>query len=261
MEKIRKSDQEYLNQLRGNTEEKIGDLIRALENDELPEINGVIRVLEVGVGSGDSIERLRYEIKDPTLEIVGTDLIEGLVVRVHNPDQQVFGVVSDLSDLPFGENSISGINISSVLHEAISYNEKLLSGKIGVGDYISTVFKKLNTVLAPEGKIFYRDVGYEGGEGALLGRYSPELQYFITNFDRDFREKFHTLFDKEAKFEVIQNEEGVHISASRHYHREVQRHLISYLDYAARQKFSRSFKEVLRTSGHTENFYSAFRGC
>ena len=48
--KNEKSGTEYLEQLKDGVDEKVGVLIKALDSESLPRIDGIVRIMEVGVG-------------------------------------------------------------------------------------------------------------------------------------------------------------------------------------------------------------------
>ncbi|MCB9811156.1 methyltransferase domain-containing protein, partial [Candidatus Nomurabacteria bacterium] len=134
--KNEKGDTEYLEQLKGGIDEKVGMLIKALDSESLPRIDGTVRVMEVGVGGGQGVEKIKRDIKDPDLEVYAIDILEPLVRRVHKPEDKVFGVAANLTALPFAERSFSAINVSAVIHEVISYNKDFLEGTVSVSDYL-----------------------------------------------------------------------------------------------------------------------------
>jgi len=243
--KNQKSENAYLEQLKNNTEEKVGALIQSLEDRNLPEVDGVTRVMEMGVGSGDGIERIKSEIKNPDLEVYAVDILEALVKRVHSPEDKVFGVAADLTQLPFRENTFSGINLSSVVHEALSYNPELLEGNVSIDEYIKKLFQQLIFLTQEGGRIFYRDVGLSDNSNVLLsGGYDNSVADFISAFDDVFRNRFLALTQSDIEID-LSSKDGVTVHGSAHYHREIQRHLISYLDYALRQNSGISFKDAL----------------
>jgi SAM-dependent methyltransferase len=234
----------YLEQLKDGVDEKVGMLIKALDSESLPRIEGTVRVMEVGVGGGQGVQKIKRDVKDPDLEIYAVDILEPLVRRVYKPEDKVFGVVANLTSLPFAERSFSAINVSAVIHEVISYNRDFLEGDANVGDYLSEVFDRLSTHLTEGGRIFYRDVGLPDDSQELLsGEYNPALTEFLKNFDEGFREKFLNV--NQVSDESWNIGEGAEAVASKHYHREIQRHIISFLDYALRQKYGESLKNIL----------------
>lgn len=242
--KNEKGGTEYLEQLKDGVDEKVGMLIKALDSESLPRIDGTVRVMEVGVGGGQGVEKIKRDIKDPDLEVYAVDILEPLVRRVYRPEDKVFGVAANLTALPFAERSFSAINVSAVIHEVISYNKDFLEGTVSVGDYLREVFDRLSTHLTEDGRIFYRDVGLPDDSQELLsGEYNPVLIDFLKNFDTGFREKF--LKVNQVSDEVWNIGEEAETVASVHYHREMQRHVVSFLDYALRQKYGESLKHIL----------------
>lgn len=242
--KNEKSGTGYLEQLKDGVDEKVGMLIKALDSESLPRIDGIVRIMEVGVGGGQGIEKIKNDIKDPDLEVFAVDILEPLVRRVYKTEDRVFGMVANLTELPFAEKSFSAINVSAVIHEVISYNKDFLEGTSSIGDYLKEVFDKLSTHLTEDGCIFYRDVGLPNNAQEMLsGEYNPVLKGFLKNFDSGFREKFLKVNQVTDDFwSVGENKE---VTASIHYHREMQRHIVSFLDYALRQKYGESLKSIL----------------
>jgi SAM-dependent methyltransferase len=249
MEKINlskhKDSPTYLEQINGASNEKSSVITRHILSGELPKINNETRVLEIGIGSGSGIEKIKEEVKDPKLVIYGLDMLEPLARRVHNPDKNIYSIAGDLSKLPFAERSMSAINFSSVLHEGISYSTQILSNEIQLEVYLQKILGSLISTLEIGGVLAYRDPGLpEKSSEVCTTRYSKTVAAFIKSFNHDFN-NIYTKITKDAVPQIIFDGTDVLISASIRYHREIQRHLITYLDLAFIQNFGTSLKNTM----------------
>ncbi len=244
-----KTSETYLSQINNNHDEKGDSIIKIVEEGQLPKINGYTKILEIGVGGGSVIEQFRKNIKDPSLVVLAMDIFEPIARRVHNPNLNVHSVVADLNKLPFSDQSVSGINISSVLHEGISYNDRIKNGETSIHEYVDNVFKCLIKTLKVGGVLCYRDIGLpENHQEIKTINYNSHLNRFILNFTNYF-DRIYTELTGEiptdqwgANFEL----DKVSVSASIHYHRELQRHLITFLDLAMRQTMNCSLRDIIK---------------
>lgn len=250
MEKFDLSDHKksstYLEQIDGNSHEKSDAIIRQILSGNLPRINGETRILEIGIGSGSGIEKIKDEVKDPKLVIYGMDKLEPIARRIYNPERNLLSVVGDLSRLPFAERSISAINFSSVLHEGISYNQSILDGNLSIDDFIKQTLTSLIKALEVGGLLSYRDPGLSDHHNDFFEfEYSKAVVPFISSFHNDFKDFYSKLVDG-AQHELKQGESNILLFASVHYQREIQRHLITYLDLALRKILNKTLKDVMR---------------
>ena len=143
-------------------------------------------------------------------------------------------MVADAGLLPFRDKTISAINASAIFHEISTYGV-LRDGNILYGiEAIKKSLEEILRVLAPEGILMYRDVS------------CPEkrLEYKTVNY----RKKAWTLFIERIVPRIL---ESVEISApeiitgfnmkkngnitimrgTAQFHREIQRHYITFRDY------------------------------
>lgn len=243
----RKDSDIYLEQIGGNDSEKSNAIIRSISEGLLPKFDGETRILDVGVGGGESIENIKQEIKDPKLILYGMDVLEPLARHVSQPQRNILSVTADLLNLPFKERSLSAINLSSVLHEALSYNSQIKEGALCVDDFLKSVFEKAIKILEVGGVLVYRDPGLISPRTQeKTFSYSKNIEIFVQNFHHDFSETWDRIIRDEVKSRINSSIEGVVISATNHYHREMQRHLITFLDLAFRQTVNLSLKQVLQ---------------
>lgn len=250
MEKFDLSDHKksstYLEQIDGNSHEKSDTIIQQILSGNLPRINGETRVLEIGIGSGGGIEKIKNEIKDPKLVIYGMDMLEPIAQRTHHPERNLLSVVGNLSKLPFAERSMSAINLSSVLHEGISYNQSILNGNLSIDDFLKQILASLIKTLEVGGLLTYRDPGLtDNHSDSNELEYSKTVVPFISSFHNDFK-NFYSRLIKGPEQELKQGESNVLLSATVHYQREMQRHLITYLDLALRKILNKSLKDVMK---------------
>lgn len=241
-----KKSSEYLEQIDGNSHEKSDTIIQQILLGNLPRINGETRILEIGVGSGSGIEKIKNEIKDPKLVVYGMDMLEPIARRMHYPERNLLSVVGDLSKLPFAERSISAINLSSVMHEGISYNQSILEGNLSIDDFIKQILSSLIKTIEVGGLLVYRDPGLPDRHNEFCElEYSKSVAQFVYNFHNDFKDFYSKLIDGPQQ-DLKQGVSSVALSATVHYQREIQRHLITYLDLALRKSLNKSLKEVIR---------------
>jgi SAM-dependent methyltransferase len=253
MEKFDSSDHKksstYLEQIDGNSHEKNGTIIQQILSGNLPRINGETRILEIGIGSGSGIEKIKNEVKDPKLVVYGMDMLEPIARRIHHPEQNSLAVVGDLSRLPFAERSISAINLSSVLHEGISYNQSILEGNLSIDDFIKQILSSLIKTLEVGGLLVYRDPGLLDHHNEFCEfKYSKTVSRFVHNFHKDFKDFYSKLIDGPQQ-NLKDGVSNVVLTATVHYQREVQRHLITYLDLALRKSINKSLKAAIKEFG------------
>lgn len=244
---VDKGDRGYLEQIDGNSQEKSRGVVDYINSGLLPKIGNKTTLLEIGVGSGSSIQKIKEEIKDPNLVIYALDKIEHLAERVHDPESNIYSVTGDISELPFSKRSMSVINLSSILHEGISYNEAILKGNLDIDDYLRTTFLSLVETLEIGGVITYRDPGLPIAPGEECSiTYSKAVNSFIRAFHNSFQTTFKNIIKSDTTPRLTGEKHDLTLFANRHYHREIQRHLITYLDLACRQMFNLALSEILK---------------
>lgn len=187
-----KSGKDYLEQIGDNPSEKcqIIDYIDGSRNT---------RILEVGPGSGSGLLELVERIKsngqvEP--ELVVCDLMHSILSRTREllkPKWNLpvlYAQANLLEGLPFQNNSINGINLSSVLHECFT------SGGFSAINRLAAEFGR---VLCPEGVITYRDP-----DGVLLNEEqsmrldSKAARGFFLFFIKRFLASSHVIKGKES---------------------------------------------------------------
>lgn len=243
-----KSTAQYLEALDEAVTEKNDRLIHYLANQSLPKMEGKTKILDVGIGNGSGLEYIKNEIKDPNLVLYGLDILETLAREVYNSEKNVFAIVGDIGLLPFAERSMSAINFSSTLHEGISYNQEVRGGMIDIDTYIKQVFAALIRTLDSGGMLFYRDSElHDMANDEITFAYTDLVSDFVHRFHLNFRNIFLQVTHDTVVPQLIPlSDHALQVGASGHYHRELQRHLITYIDLATRQIYNISFKEFLR---------------
>lgn len=250
MEKIAlssfKHSSDYLKQIGENGAEKSSPIIDCIKTGLLPKINNQTKVLEIGIGNGASIEEIKHEIKDPSLVVYGMDILEPLARRVNSPTKNVLSVVGNLSQLPFAEKSMSAINVSSVIHEAISYNQDIIDQNLDIDNFLKATFESLIKILAINGVLSYRDPGLsQQPDNIEETEYAQCISEFVDVFIRDFTPIFNKIIANRNPTAMNSTSEGIIITASQHFHREMQRHIISYYDLAFRQTYNITLKAAM----------------
>lgn len=110
-------------------------------------------VVSIGVGSGEELCGV-YELFGDAVKIVGVDIsplaIQKAQTRVKRNHFSTEFVETDATTLPFADESISAIILSSTLHEVYSYHSD------GI-DAVQKVLTEVSRVLKPDGIVFIRD--------------------------------------------------------------------------------------------------------
>lgn len=229
----------YLKQIANNSDEKINGVATALVNGELPKnTEGKIRILELGPGGGESIVALNKVLKEfPEVQLTAADISPGILDRL----KERYGidtVVTDATELPF-ENTFSAINVSAVLHEVSSYGKYGDEGEERITGIkaIEQAIRSFHRALLPGGMLTYRDVSCpERKSERLEVLYRGESWYFFLKwFLEDFEDAYSNVFSEKYNVEVKHEKENTNIIASRHFHRELQRHYIMFRDYLRNQ--------------------------
>lgn len=247
-----KSRKEYLEQIAGNMEEKSLFLMQELQAARLPEVDGRIRILDCGIGGGELIEYLKEEYKDPFVDIIALDIIHEYVNRVkHESQSKVFAVVGDALEPPFNTESLSAVNLSSVLHEIISYGSNL--EKENRFSVTQKLFSKLSKCLAHGGIFSYRDIYLPDNHNEKKSAvYSGHFSSFIFMFGNQILQNTRKVFGTDLP--TILNKKGsCEISGNIHYHRELQRHFVTFTDFLCTYNNMTSLKAtLLKKSGPDE---------
>lgn len=226
-----KSTETYIQQISGNVGEKTQFLIEELAHNRLPTKDGRTRILDCGVGGGELIDNFKNEYKDPFVDIIAFDIIPQYVKRVTNREYgNVHGVVGDVFDFPFAPESLSAINLSAVIHEMISYgtHESLRDPQTAV----RLLLTRLSHSLMHNGVFLYRDIylppnHHEDQEV----QYHSNFSQFISRYGEAIIGRTHQVFDSELPT-ISESQEGIALVAGKiHYHRELQRHFITFADF------------------------------
>lgn len=250
-----KKQEIYIEQISGHVDEKIELLLKELKHGNLPLIDDKIRVLDCGIGGGESLVAIKSEIKNPNLDIIAFDLIIEYVQRFTHMNQGSHGVVGDAFKFPFKDNSLSAINVSAVLHEVISYgfNESNQPERLSiVNEFISSVVSSL----AKGGIITYRDI--------FLPENHQETQSIeYSSHFKDFLSVYFTLLSKRASIiyktqipEIVYNKETCKVSGALHYHREFQRHFVTFMDFMSRGYGYKSLEDFLSSGENLDKIFN-----
>jgi ubiquinone/menaquinone biosynthesis C-methylase UbiE len=229
-----KESKGYLGQIRNNVLEKVQLIEQAVDDKNLPKNKeGVVVVVELGTGGGESLKHLREHINDfKDIKLVAVDLLPSLVMTAKK-EIGIGGIAADAGNLPFKEKTVSAINASAVLHEISSYGtDGDNGGKLYGKDAIVKSFEEFNRVLMLGGKLLYRDVlaPLENLRGQKQVKYSQEswklfAEWFIKNFI-DSNPRFY----KETDIE-LSREKSFEIIAPVGFQRDFQRHYLMLRDY------------------------------
>ena len=114
----------YLEQISKNSNEKIDYIVDFFQEKQIKNSKEIKkeRVLELGVGGGESMRALKKATEKMNVEIIGVDNHPDVVAN--NKEGDLETIQADASELPFESSSILAINASAVLHEIFSYGSK-----------------------------------------------------------------------------------------------------------------------------------------
>lgn len=252
-----KSKEEYLGQISGNMEEKSFFLMQELQAMRLPKIDGRTRVLDCGIGGGELVEYFRKEHKDPFVDVFALDIIHEYVRRVVRKDQSaVFGVAGDAFHPPFKEESLSAINLSSILHEIMSYGPH--SEAIDRFTVIQQLFSELAKCLAHEGAFSYRDIYLPDNHSEKKSAvYSGNFSLFVSIYGDQILQNTKKVFGTDLP-SILNYKDSCEISGHIHYHRELQRHFITFTDFLCTYIKDTSLKSVLAEVNNPNDIESLF---
>jgi SAM-dependent methyltransferase len=230
----------YLSQIANNADEKVGELADAVANGQLPRASdGRLKVLELGTGGGESVATLKKLIGDrEDVDVFGADVSVGILWKIQN-EQKIPSVASEAMKLPFKEGSLSAINASAVFHEVSSYG---LFGGEREGVYgceaVKHSLSEAQRSLAPNGMLAYRDVFCPNGmfEEKTVAYHGKSWEFFAKWFYPDFLKADTRAFSQDGQPSIEVREGGImKISATKHLHRELQRHYLMLRDYLRTQ--------------------------
>lgn len=247
-----KSSEEYLKQIAGNMKEKSFLLMQELQAARLPEIDGRIRILDCGVGGGELVEYLKEECKDPFVDVIALDIIHEYIERImHKGQSKILGVVGNAFEPPFKSESLSAINLSSILHEIISYgSHKEKTDRFLV---VQKLFSELSKCLASGGVFSYRDIYLpEDHNETRLATYSSHFSSFSSLYGDQIFKNTRDVFGTDLPTISIQKD-SCEILGNIHHHRELQRHFVTFADFICAYVGGTSLKDALTNMDTLDN--------
>jgi SAM-dependent methyltransferase len=222
-----KESGDYLAQIRNNTEEKTAKVLAAIESGTLPkDENGKYRLLELGIGGGESLKSLVKQVDSQEVDFVAVDVLPELAGTVKK-ELGIEALAADAAHLPLKDSSVSAVNASSIFHEISSYGFKdPKSGEMIKGrEAVDATMSELNRVLMPEGVLAYRDV-------AAPNEDSTEKS--VTYQGKSWEEFLKWFLDGNQEItgvETTENDGKTVVTATAGMHRELQRHYLMFRDY------------------------------
>lgn len=239
-----KEKEGYLSQIAANLNEKIGEITNAITNNLIPKTpDGQLKILELGPGGGESIEYIKNEFNNRRdISVFAADISVGVLKRAKRK-HEVESIASDAVRLPFKNNTFSAINASAVFHEVSSYgsfeniydiNTKKLRGL----EAVKQALLEAQRVLLPGGALTYRDVFCPDKmfEETTVNYCNSAWKYFAKWFYPDFLEANRRGFSRDNQPKIAGGDnEPTQITATRHLHRELQRHYLMLRDYLRTQ--------------------------
>jgi SAM-dependent methyltransferase len=238
-----KESEGYLSQIANNSDEKIGDLANAIINNQLPRFSdGRIKILELGTGGGQSIESLKKTLRDvQNVDIFATDISVSILRKIQN-GQRVTSIAADAMKLPFKKNSLSAVNASAIFHEISSYgpfgNELETDIEKPYGrEAVKRAFVEIHKALMPEGLLVYRDIFCPDGmfEEETAIYHDKAWVLFARWFYPSFLEANARVFPQDGQPEIREDDVSMKLTATKHLHRELQRHYLMLRDYLRTQ--------------------------
>lgn len=232
----------YLSQIASNPDEKIGGLVSAISDNQLPKsADGRLKVLELGTGGGQSIGALKKATEGRNdVDIFAADVSIAILRKIYN-EQGVVSVATDALRLPFKENSLSAVNASAVFHEISSYgpfgNSETGKEKLYGREAVKKAFMEIHKALMPEGLLSYRDVFCSDSmfeeETVIYNNRAWEL--FAKWFYPEFLDTNTRVFPQEGQPTIEKDGTSVKLTTTKHLHRELQRHYLMLRDYLRTQ--------------------------
>jgi ubiquinone/menaquinone biosynthesis C-methylase UbiE len=225
----------YLEQISRFDEEKFGLIARLAEDRKLPAVNGIINILEMGTGGGESAKKLHDKLSgNNDIKIFGLDNVHGFA-QLFSEKTGSSAVAADAGRMPFKDDSLSAINASAVFHEISSYGVDNGSGnKIFGLDAVRSCLKEADRTLCPDGVLMYCDVFCPDNKGALKSVIYRQLAWrsFVKKFLQSFEPVITNIFpDAYKNLSMNHRSEEIEIRATTQIHREIQRHYITFRDY------------------------------
>lgn len=244
----------YLSQIANNPDEKIGELAGAIIKDELPKAtDGRLKVLELGTGGGESIGALKKSLENrQDVDVFAADVSVGILRKIQS-EQGAPSVAADAMRLPFKENSLSAVNASAVFHEVSSYGSFGSKPETEVEkpygrEAVKRAFIEIQGALMPEGMLAYRDVYCPDGmfEEKTVSYSSKAWKHFAKWFYPEFLEANTRTFPQDGQPRIEEDGESMKLTASKHLHRELQRHYLMLRDYLRTQLADNIGLEVVK---------------
>lgn len=223
---------DYLRQIKNSAEEKTELIREELKSNNLPvDSAGRRRILEIGIGGGESLGEIKDELA-PNDSLIAVDIMHDFVAFAKK-QHEINAIVADIAVLPFNNNFLSAINMSAVLHEVSSYGSKI-NGEKALGlTAVKAALNEAKRVLLPNGLLAYRDVlppfgGLFVEKTTIYKRVSWEK--FVKWFLADFILAGPCYYKKEG-FTYNKSSQGLVLNAPVGLHRELQRHYLMFRDY------------------------------
>lgn len=237
-----KINQLYLDQIGHNGTEKFGDLKELIIDDKLPKVNGKVKILEIGVGGGETIKKLQDQIgRGKEFDIIGIDISHSFANNFKKKTNSK-AVVADAGLIPFKNDSLSAINASAIMHEVSSYGVTVdrEGKKIFGAEAVEQSLDEIKRCLSEDGVFIYRDLACPEDKMEIkkVDYIRKSWQYFIGEYlpilSRASRDVLPSLFDG---FNLSNNEDGITLQGTAQLHREIQRHYITFRDYFRKKVF------------------------
>jgi SAM-dependent methyltransferase len=231
----------YLEQISNNGVEKFGDLKQLIINNKLPRIDGKINILELGVGGGDTMAKLKNQLHGRSdVNVIGLDnalMFSDNFQKTTNSD----AVVADAGLIPIKENSLSAVNASAIMHEVSSYGISIENGnKIFGPEAVKKSLYEIKKSLVENGILVYRDVACP----------KNRLELKTVNYKRKswqaFIEMYIPILRKASKdvlpeifndYKLKKDCDNISLQATTQVQREIQRHYITFRDYFRKKIF------------------------
>lgn len=240
----------YLEQISNNEVEKFGDLKQLITDNKLPKVDGKVNVLELGVGGGDTMRKLKDQLHGrDDVNVIGLDsafMFSDNFRRTTNSD----AVVADAGLIPIKKNSLSAVNASAVMHEVSSYGVSVENGgKVFGSEAVKKSLFEIKRSLAEEGVLIYRDVACPKDRLELKTvDYNREswqmfLKMYLPILREASKDILPEIFDN---YKLGKDSDSLHLQATAQVQREIQRHYIAFRDYFRKKIFPEMGIKVIK---------------
>jgi ubiquinone/menaquinone biosynthesis C-methylase UbiE len=219
---LHKASTKYLNAISSHLDEKTRYIASAIADNRIPLIGGKVRILEIGIGGGQTMRVLKDQFGEK-IDITGIDILPEIVEKANKSG--IKSVLANVCDLSFDDASFSCVNAASVFHEVSSYGHIRRESMIYGIEAVKLALKEIKRVLCSEGMLFYRDVMAPDKHARKKVAYEKiSWKFFIDHFLPDFVDSGPAFYKDDCVLK--KNETNYLIIGDSSLHREIQKHYL-----------------------------------